>query len=125
MVGNVPGRKAGPRVSALSRVVADNVRLICARRKITQVELAALLGISKMSVSDRFRYITPYTLDDLGLIAGYLDVPIAVLVGEALDVDGETSGAGPLLALPIARAVRRGPASRGQALPLGEFGAVG
>lgn len=109
----------------LSRVVADNVRLICARRRISQVDLAAVLGMSKMSVSDRFRYITPWTLDDLALIREYLDVPVAVLLGEALSMGGETDHAGPLLVSETRKGGRRGPGPMGQTLPLVNFSEAG
>jgi len=101
----------------MSRVVADNVRLVCARRRITQVDLAAALRMSKMSVSDRFRYVTAWTLDDLEILRDYLGVPIAVLTGEALSIAGETDHSGPLLLAETRKVVRNGPPSLGQTLP--------
>jgi transcriptional regulator with XRE-family HTH domain len=107
----------------LSVVVADNVRLICARRRITQVDLAEVLGMSKMSVSDRFRYVAPWTVDDLGILSEYLGVPVGVLLGEALSMDGETDSAGPLLVSHTRKAGRQGPGPVGQPLPLEDVSA--
>ena len=49
----------------LSIVVAANVRAEAARRGLTQAKMAALLGMSRMAMSDRFRGRTPWTLDEL------------------------------------------------------------
>lgn len=102
-------------------MVADNVRLICARRGVTQVELAAVIGISKMGVSDRFRYVTSWSLEDLDRVAEYLGVPVGVLLG-AVDSDETTGAGGPLLRARSGRR-RAGPGPIGQPLP--ELGDVG
>lgn len=114
------------RRTTLSVVVADNVRLVCARRRITQVEIAAALGMSKMAISDRFRYITPWTLDDLGALSEFLEVPVGVLLGEAVSLDGETApgAAGPLLVTPPGKGRPRLPRSIGPQLPLEELAAA-
>lgn len=123
-MGFMPGRAKRER-GELAALVADNIRLICARRHISQVELAQVLQVSKMTVSDRFRYVSPWTLDDLDVLADFFGVPVGVLLGASLDVNGETrpgAGAGPLL-VPGKRTVRGegrlAPGPVGQPLPLG------
>jgi len=39
--------------------------------------------MSRMAVSDRFRYRTPWTLDEVGALCQLLQVPPSVLLGEA------------------------------------------
>jgi transcriptional regulator with XRE-family HTH domain len=100
-------------------VVADNVRLLCSRRRVHQSDLADVLGMSRMAVSDRFRYRTPWTLDEVALLAQAFQVPVSVLLGEApstVPVDAETGQAtGTLLGLPERDS--RLPPSIGQLLP--------
>lgn len=118
---NMPMSRAGR--ATLSVVVADNVRIVCARRRITQTELARVLGMSKMAVSDRFRYITPWTVDDLGVLSEFLAVPVGVLLGEVVSTDGETTGSAPLLPKPgTGRAP--GPGPIGPQLPLESLAAA-
>ena len=63
-------------------VVADNVRLLCSRRRVHQSDLADALGMSRGAVNDRFVYRTPWTLDELGELARAFQVPVSVLLGE-------------------------------------------
>ena len=79
----------------LSYVVADNVRLLCARRRVAQSVIAEHLGMSRMAVNDRFRYRTPWTVDELGGLAQMFDVPIGVLVGELAAPDVMRGGVAP------------------------------
>jgi hypothetical protein len=79
----------------LSYVAADNVRLLCARRRVAQSHIADFLGMSRGQVNDRFRYRTPWTVDELGKIAGLFDVPVGVLLGEVAAPDVMRGGTMP------------------------------
>lgn len=46
----------------LSKIVAANVRAEGARRGLTQMEMAKRLGMSRITLSDRYRERTPWTL---------------------------------------------------------------
>lgn len=99
-------------------VVADNVRLLCSRRRVHQSDLADALGMSRMAVSDRFRYRTPWTLDEVGALAQAFQVPVSVLMGEPPATGpsaGEGQTTGTLLGLPERDG--RLPPSIGQLLP--------
>ena len=75
--------------------------------------------MSKMAVSDRFRYVTPWTVDDLGVLSEFLGVPVGVLLGEAISRDGETAGASaPLLVAKPGTGRKHAPGSIGPQLPL-------
>lgn len=63
----------------LSERVASVVRAEMARKKVGQDEIAALLGLSQASVSRRIRGVTPFEVDELGPVAGLLEIPIACL----------------------------------------------
>lgn len=62
-------------------VVAAEVRAQMARRRMTQVQLAELLGIKQVSVSERLRGKTPFRLNELGVIAEALGIHPATLLG--------------------------------------------
>ena len=63
--------------------VAASVRAEVARRKVTQQQLADLLGIHQMSVSRRLNGHTEFTASEIALVADFLGVPVATLIGEA------------------------------------------
>lgn len=96
-------------------VVADNVRLMCARRRVHQTDLADALGMSRGAVNDRFVYRTPWTLDEVGELARAFQVPISVLMGEQPPSTGATGQAPIPLGLPERDG--RLPPSIGQFLP--------
>lgn len=81
---------------ALHAVVAANVRAEMARLGIRQSEVAQALGIGQPSVSAKRQGHTPFTLNELAVIAPML----GMTVGELID------GA-------VAAGVRRSPAGRG------------
>lgn len=97
-------------------VVADNVRILCSRRRIHQGDLADVLGMSRMAVSDRFRYRTPWTLDELGHLAQAFQVPPSVLLGE-LPTPMPEDGGEPDTLLGLPERAGRLPPSIGQLLP--------
>jgi len=71
-----PARPAPP----LSARAAGNVRAEAARRGLTQADMAGLLGMSRMAVSDRYRGRTPWTLDELSTVAGILRLDVCELI---------------------------------------------
>jgi len=54
-----------------------------ARRSMTQRALAASLGMTQQALSRRLSGEVPFDVDELGRVAALLDVPVAVLFGEA------------------------------------------
>ena len=54
-----------------------------ARKRIRQVELAAELGMSQGSLSDRLNSRTQWRLDELRQAAEYVGIPMTDLVGAA------------------------------------------
>ncbi|MFD2023951.1 helix-turn-helix domain-containing protein [Promicromonospora aerolata] len=76
----------------LARLCAAAIRFEAARRGLSQQQIAAEVGLSKAAVSDRFRGRTPWTLDQVGVIAELFGCDPAVLVNEprrpARDVAG-------------------------------------
>jgi transcriptional regulator with XRE-family HTH domain len=59
-----------------SAIVADNVRAEAARARFTQGRIAELLGVSQQAVSDRMKGRTPFTVDELALLADEFGVPL-------------------------------------------------
>ena len=70
-------------VTTTTGEVAAEIRAELARRQIPQVRIADLLGLSQVSVSRRLTGQTPISVDELALIAGFLDVPISDLLKDA------------------------------------------
>ena len=63
--------------------VAAVIRAEAARRKISQGQIAELLGTSQAAVSRRMAGITPFELDELPVVAQLLDVPVTTLIEAA------------------------------------------
>ncbi|MEU4384041.1 helix-turn-helix transcriptional regulator [Promicromonospora sp. NPDC023805] len=76
----------------LALVCAAAIRFEAARRGLSQMQIAAEVGLSRAAVSDRFRGKTAWTLDQVGVIAQLFGCDVAVLVNEprrpARDVAG-------------------------------------
>lgn len=62
-------------------LVAAEVRAHMARRRITQVQLAEILGIKQVSVSERLRGKTPFRLEEIQIIADAFGIHPAALLG--------------------------------------------
>lgn len=62
--------------------IAANVRAEAARKRRTQADLAGLLGITQQAMSRRFHGHTPFTADEMAVIASDLGVPVSALIGE-------------------------------------------
>jgi hypothetical protein len=66
----------------LALVCASAIRFEAARRGLSQMQIAAEVGLSRAAVSDRFRGKTAWTLDQVGVIAQLFGCDPAVLVTE-------------------------------------------
>ncbi len=66
--------------ATLAAVVAENIRAVTHARGWSQGELGAALGMAPVTVGDRFRQRTPWTLDELERVAEALDIEVADLV---------------------------------------------
>lgn len=67
-----------------SEAVAAEIRAELARRRIRQAKLAALLGISQVSVSRRLSGETPFDINELVKVAEFLGIPVSdILKGSA------------------------------------------
>lgn len=67
--------------------VADEVRSLMARYRVSQTELASVLHLSQTVISKRLRGLTPFDANEIGLLADYFNVPISVLFGESQPPD--------------------------------------
>lgn len=66
----------------LHETVAAEVRAELARRKVSQTQIAMLLGISQAGVSRRLLGQTPMDVNEIAAIAEFLDIPVAALFPE-------------------------------------------
>lgn len=90
------GRASGVGPRPLSRIVAENIRAEAARRGLFGRDLAGVVGLSAMAISDRTRGRTPWTLDEVQMIAAAFGLSPAVLV---VDYTRETRTAGAAVAV--------------------------
>jgi len=68
------------RVVGLSVQVAEEIRAMLGRKRMSQAHLARALGVSAMWISDRLRGVQPIDLNDLERIARALQVPVGSLL---------------------------------------------
>lgn len=66
-----------------ARAASAAVREALRSRGLRQVQVAPLLGLSQVALSDRLRGRTPFTLQDLDRIAEHLGIPVAELLEPA------------------------------------------
>lgn len=72
---------AGQRHDPVMRsAIAEEVRALMGRRRVTQEKLAAAIGMSQPSLSKRLFGVVPWTIDDLEAIADYFGVKITDLL---------------------------------------------
>jgi transcriptional regulator with XRE-family HTH domain len=70
------------RTATLSERVAEEIRAMLGRRRMSQAQLSRQMGQSQMWISDRLRGIQPIGLDDLERFARVLEVdPYDLLPG--------------------------------------------
>lgn len=60
--------------------VAADVRAAAARQQVKHVDIAAALGMSKVSISRRMRGEVEFTIPELVTIADFIGVPLADLL---------------------------------------------
>jgi predicted XRE-type DNA-binding protein len=68
-------------ISEFELAVRDEVKAWMARKGVSQTELAEVLGVSQSNVSYRLRGKTAFVIHDLAIIAGYLGITVADLLG--------------------------------------------
>ena len=73
------GIRPADKPTALSQVVAANVRLEAARFGVTQAGLARLLHTSRSAVSLRYMGKVQWRIDELERVAWYLNLPVTDL----------------------------------------------
>lgn len=66
----------------VSALVALEVRALMGRHRVSQKELAAYLGLSQPSVSNRLNGAVEWSVDELDKVAGRFDVPITQLFAD-------------------------------------------
>jgi transcriptional regulator with XRE-family HTH domain len=70
-------------VPTTTSFVADNVRAEMARAKLTQTDLANILGITQQAISAKLNAHTAFSVAELVTISDALKVPIAALMAVA------------------------------------------
>jgi transcriptional regulator with XRE-family HTH domain len=70
--------------SPLVRLVAENVRVECARADRTQADVARLLGTSRTAVSNRWRGRMQWQIEDLERLSVSLNVPVQRFFADGL-----------------------------------------
>jgi transcriptional regulator with XRE-family HTH domain len=71
--------------------VADTVRAELARRRVSQAQLSAALGVSQPAISRRLTGAVPFTVDELHAVAALLGLPAGSLLGEPVTSAVEAS----------------------------------
>jgi transcriptional regulator with XRE-family HTH domain len=69
--------------------VAGNIRAEMARNRLTQSDLAVVLGKSQQSVSKKLRGRIPFDLDEIETLAQHFGIPIEQIVKDPVGVNGE------------------------------------
>jgi predicted transcriptional regulator len=68
-----------PEQESFAAQVAGNIRAEMARRGVTQSQLAKVLGLPQSAVSYRHRGRTPWTLNEIEVVARHLRTTTSVL----------------------------------------------
>ena len=68
----------------LREAVAEILRVEMARRRMTQRALADATGLSQSYIGRRMTGEMPFTTDDLGKIAGVLDMQVSALIPQGV-----------------------------------------
>lgn len=64
-------------MSNASQEIANKVRGIAAEKRFTQERIAAILGLARSSVSQRYSGATPFTAPELYILATAFDIDIS------------------------------------------------
>lgn len=106
------------RTATLSELVAEEIRALMGRRRVSQAQLARGIGKTEMWVSLRLRGRQPIDLNDMMLIAGELGVgihdllPSPEVAARARPLNVHSDGPGPYVRPTSPRPVTPRPASR-------------
>lgn len=76
-IGTVVGMAS---ITDYSRSVAGNVKAELARRDLSGSDIIPVLGISRNAVYDRLRAKRSFEVNELALIAEFLDIDVSVLM---------------------------------------------
>jgi transcriptional regulator with XRE-family HTH domain len=76
-----------PRTGELRGRVAEEVRALMARRRISGVQLSKEIGRSHVYLSRRLNGHTAFDVDDLEAVARIFEVPVSALFGLAAGSD--------------------------------------
>lgn len=66
--------------STTTESVAAEVRAQCARQRVSQRDLAKVLGVSHATLFRRFSGEVAFDVEELAAVANYLDIPMASLL---------------------------------------------
>ena len=102
--------------------VAEEVRVALARRQISGVKLANMIGRSQVYVSRRLRGEVPFDVDDLALIAEALGMKMVDLVSGQRYLDITHAPAQVTHKTVLQRASRRPPTRPADLRPIGRSG---
>lgn len=72
--------QTSPSAQSVAAVILDEM----ARQQRSQIELAGALGLSQAAVSRRLSGSTPWTVDELIVAAGFLEVPVGSFMGRGV-----------------------------------------
>lgn len=64
--------------------VGEEVRALLARRRVSQEQLGAAIGVSGASISRKVRGLSDFTVGELLAVAAFLDVPAGSLLPAAV-----------------------------------------
>lgn len=97
MENETPATAAEPTQRKLRHAIAEEVRVILVRRRMSATELARQLGWSQTYMARRMVGAYPFSVDDLEDIAAYLAIPITDLMPSSTgryptDLEPVTSG---------------------------------
>lgn len=69
-----------PMAQTPTALTGTNVRAEMARRGVSQTALAVALGVTQPQVSARLRGVVPFNINELHVVAEFLNVPISTLL---------------------------------------------
>ena len=79
-----------PDRSGLVALVAENVRVECARKGWNQSDLARALGVTHPTISKRWFGARQWQLEDLEQVAGVLGIPVTRLLARSEGLEPPT-----------------------------------
>lgn len=74
-----------PQTASRERI-AENVRAAKARRRVTDADIADVIGVSRSAANDRINGNANFRIHELQLLAVFLDTPFEQLIAPAAEV---------------------------------------